>query len=101
MEIMVLLVIAVSLVASKNLHSTTIMAGSLFGIYSYILKFASGLDTIPYTLQRLSSLSDITRRIELEVDDMPAGGADFTEYVKSEVEDFGMLTGSHTVKLLV
>jgi hypothetical protein len=47
------------------------MAGSLFGIYSYILKFASGLDTIPYTMERLSSLSDITRRIELEVDDMP------------------------------
>ncbi len=71
MEIMVLLVIAVSLIVSKNLHSTTIMAGSLFGMYSYILKFASGLDTIPYTMERLSSLSDITRRIELEVDDLP------------------------------
>ena len=71
MEIMVLLVIAVSLIASKNLHSTTIMAGSLFGIYSYILKFASGLDTIPYTMERLSSLSDITRRIELEAEDFP------------------------------
>ena len=73
MEIMVLLVIAVSLIASKNLHSTTIMAGSLFGIYSYILKFASGLDTIPYTMERLASLSDITRRIELEAEDLPAG----------------------------
>lgn len=73
MEIMVLIVIAVSLIASKNLHSTTILAGSLFGIYSYILKFASGLDTIPYTMERLSSLSDITRRIELEADDIPAG----------------------------
>jgi ABC transporter transmembrane region len=71
MEIMVLLVIAVSLIASKNLHSSSILAGSLFGIYSYILKFASGLDTIPYTMERLSSLSDITRRIELEADDMP------------------------------
>ena len=71
MEIMVLLVIAVSLIASKNLHSPTVMAGSLFGIYSYILKFASGLDTIPYTLERLSSLSDITRRIELVADDFP------------------------------
>ena len=71
MEIMVLLVIAVSLVVSKNLHNSAVMAGSLFGIYSYILKFASGLDTIPYTLQRLSSLSDITRRIELQADDFP------------------------------
>lgn len=71
MEIMVLLVIAISLIVSKNLHSSTVMAGSLFGIYSYILKFASGLDTIPYTMERLSSLSDITRRIELEADDFP------------------------------
>ncbi len=79
MEIMVLLVIAVSLIASKNLHSTTIMAGSLFGIYSYILKFASGLDTIPYTMERLSSLSDITRRIELEAEDLSGGQAGFSD----------------------
>ncbi|MBL7700966.1 MAG: hypothetical protein JNM14_01845 [Ferruginibacter sp.] len=68
MEMMVLLVIAFSLIVSRNLHSSTVLAGSLFGIYSYILKFASGLDTIPYTMERLSSLSDITRRIELEAE---------------------------------
>ena len=71
MEIMVLVVIGISLIVSKNMHSPNVLAGSLFGIYSYILKFASGLDTIPYTVQRLSSLSDITRRIELQVDDFP------------------------------
>jgi ABC-type multidrug transport system fused ATPase/permease subunit len=71
MEIMVLLVIGVSLLVSKQMHGSAVLAGSLFGIYSYILKFASGLDTIPYTLQRLSSLSDITRRIELQADDFP------------------------------
>jgi ABC-type multidrug transport system fused ATPase/permease subunit len=71
MEIMVLLVIGVSLMVSKSMHNPNVLAGSLFGIYSYILKFTSGLDTIPYTLQRLSSLSDITRRIELESDDIP------------------------------
>ena len=71
MEIMVLVVIGISLVVSKNMHSSTVLAGSLFGIYSYILKFASGLDTIPYTVQRLSSLSDITRRIELQSEDFP------------------------------
>ena len=94
MEIMVLLVIAVSLIASKNLHSTTIMAGSLFGIYSYILKFASGLDTIPYTLERLSSLSDITRRIELEVDDFP-------EEIKSKTEGFRVVPNNSTAELSV
>ena len=71
MEIMVLVVIGFSLIVSKNMHSPNVLAGSLFGIYSYILKFASGLDTIPYTVQRLSSLSDITRRIELQADDFP------------------------------
>jgi ABC-type multidrug transport system fused ATPase/permease subunit len=101
MEIMVLLVIAVSLIVSKNLHSSSILAGSLFGIYSYILKFASGLDTIPYTLQRLSSLSDITRRIELEVDDMSAGEKVYPEETKTEVEGFRMLRGNHTAELSV
>ncbi len=93
MEIMVLLVIAVSLIVSKNLHSTTIMAGSLFGMYSYILKFASGLDTIPYTMERLSSLSDITRRIELEVDDFPE------EPVKEEGELLFLSIRNDTTKL--
>jgi len=69
MELMVLVVITVSLIVSHNIHSSTMMAGSLFGIYSYILKFASGLDTIPYTVQRLSSLNDIARRIEIGEED--------------------------------
>lgn len=75
MEILVLVVIGLSLIISKNMHNSTVLAGSLFGIYSYILKFASGLDTIPYTVQRLSSLSDITRRIELQSDDFPEGNS--------------------------
>jgi ABC-type multidrug transport system fused ATPase/permease subunit len=66
MELMVLIVITSTLIISKNLHSGTILAGSLFGIYSYILKFSTGLDTVPYTVQRLSSLFDITKRIEMQ-----------------------------------
>jgi ABC-type multidrug transport system fused ATPase/permease subunit len=71
MEIMVLFAIGVSLLVSVNMHNTTLEAGTIFGIYSYILKFSSGLDTIPYTVDRLSSLSDITRRIELQSEDFP------------------------------
>ena len=100
MEIMVLLVIAVSLIASKNLHSSTILAGSLFGIYSYILKFASGLDTIPYTMERLSSLSDITRRIELEVDDFPEEETNYIEDVKSKSESFNFLQQKEATELV-
>lgn len=68
-ELMVMLVIGISLMVSARLFGTSIMAGSIIGIYNYILKFVSGLDTIPYTVQRLTSLNDITRRIELQDDD--------------------------------
>ena len=84
MEVLVLLVITGCLLLSKSMHNAAIMAGSLFGIYSYILKFTSGLDTIPYTVQRLSSLSDITRRIELQEEDFTEAGTggdgDYTPY---------------------
>lgn len=68
-EIMVIIVIAASLLISHNRPGTTVLAGNLIGIYNYILKFVSGLDTIPYMVQRLASLNDITRRIQLQDDD--------------------------------
>ena len=71
MEILVLLVIGGTLLVSSNLFGTTMLAGNLIGIYNYILKFVSGLDTIPYTVQRISSLNDIAHRIELHSMDMP------------------------------
>lgn len=69
MEALVLAVIAVSLVVTSNKGSTTVLAGDLIGIYTYILKFVSGLDTIPYAVERFSTLKDITNRIELVADD--------------------------------
>ena len=74
MEIMVMVVIGISLLVSTKSFAPAILAGDLIGIYNYILKFVSGLDTIPYTVQRLTSLTDITRRIELEVEDFPEDG---------------------------
>lgn len=70
MEIMVMVVIGLSLLITNKTTGGAIEAGSLIGIYSYIQRFVSGLDTIPYTVQRLSSLSDITRRIELQQEDL-------------------------------
>jgi ABC-type multidrug transport system fused ATPase/permease subunit len=70
MEIMVMVVIGLSLLITNKTSGAGIEAGSLIGIYSYIQRFVSGLDTIPYTVQRLSSLNDITRRIELQEDDL-------------------------------
>ena len=70
MEIMVMVVIGLALLITNKTTGAGIEAGSLIGIYSYIQRFVSGLDTIPYTVQRLSSLNDITRRIELQEDDL-------------------------------
>lgn len=65
MEIMILGVIVFSLLA-VNKSSGAMAAGDIVGIYSYLLKFVSGLDTIPYALQRFSTLKDLTQRIELD-----------------------------------
>jgi ABC-type multidrug transport system fused ATPase/permease subunit len=70
LEIMVMVVIGLSLLITNKTTGAGIEAGSLIGIYSYIQRFVSGLDTIPYTVQRLSSLNDITRRIELQEGDL-------------------------------
>ena len=70
MEILVLVVIGLALLITNKTAGSGIEAGSLIGIYSYIQRFVSGLDTIPYTVQRLSSLHDITRRIELQEGDL-------------------------------
>ena len=64
MELMVLIAIIISLIISiKTTNQQPLLAGSIIGIYNYVLKFASGLDTIPYTLQRLTTLKDINERI--------------------------------------
>jgi ABC-type multidrug transport system fused ATPase/permease subunit len=68
-EIMVMIIIGASLLIAHNSLGTTVLAGNLIGIYNYILKFVSGLDTIPYTVQRIISLNDITQRIQLQDDD--------------------------------
>lgn len=68
-ELLVMIVIGASLLISTNVFGTTILAGNIIGMYTYIIKFVSGMDTIPYTVQRLTSLNDITRRIELQDDD--------------------------------
>ncbi|MCX8019791.1 MAG: ABC transporter six-transmembrane domain-containing protein [Chitinophagaceae bacterium] len=64
MEVFVILVIVFSLVVTSKFSTGTLEAGMLIGIYSYIQRFVSGLDTIPYVVQKFSSLKDIIRRIE-------------------------------------
>jgi ABC-type multidrug transport system fused ATPase/permease subunit len=66
MEFMVMAVIGIALLIVTKTSGAAILPGALIGIYNYILKFATGLDTIPYMVQKLTSLGDITRRIEVE-----------------------------------
>lgn len=71
MEFMVMAVIGLALLIVTKTSGTAILPGALIGIYNYILKFATGLDTIPYMVQKLTSLGDITRRIEVEEETVP------------------------------
>jgi ABC-type multidrug transport system fused ATPase/permease subunit len=64
MEFMVMAVIGVALLIVTKTSGAEILPGALIGIYNYILKFATGLDTIPYMVQKLTSLGDITARLE-------------------------------------
>ena len=62
-ELVVILVLAGSLYTSTVLGGTVHQAGALIALYNYVLRFTTGLDTIPYTIQRLAALRDILRRV--------------------------------------
>ena len=63
-EVFVLLAVAGSLLVSTRTGDIPMQVGSIIGMYTYLLKFASGLETIPYTVQRLGALKDILRRMD-------------------------------------
>lgn len=64
MEILVIVVIFFSLIITTDSATSPVLAGDFIGIYYYLIKFLNGLDTIPYALQRWSTLSDIVERLE-------------------------------------
>lgn len=68
MELLVLAVITGSLLLTTHVKGEVLLAGDLIGIYNYVLKFISGLDTIPYIVQRFSTLNDISSRMEVGPD---------------------------------
>lgn len=71
MEAIVLVVLCASVLLTYKMTGVSIAVGTNVGFFFYLNNFTRGLDTIPYTLQRLTSLTDITRRIELQVEDFP------------------------------
>lgn len=75
MEVMVLIIIGASLLVSTNFLGSSVLAGTMIGMYNYLLRFVSGLDTIPYIVQRYSSIKDIASRIEIKEEDVVSGFA--------------------------
>jgi ABC-type multidrug transport system fused ATPase/permease subunit len=69
MELLVMMIITVSLLTVSSVNGKTLPAGDMIGIYTYILKFVSGLDTVPYMIQRMATLKDILHRVELNTED--------------------------------
>lgn len=66
MEIIVMVILGVSLLLSVKQQQIAILAGDLIGIYNYLLKFITGLDTIPYSVEKYATLKDIINRIDDE-----------------------------------
>jgi ABC-type multidrug transport system fused ATPase/permease subunit len=71
MGLLVMIIVAVSLyVTSWVTHTEEVAASNLIGIFMYVKRYGDGLDTIPYTVQRLTNLTDIAKRMELQEDDL-------------------------------
>ena len=65
LEVFVLVTVAGALLISARTGDIPLGVGAIIGMYSYVLRFASGLETIPYMVQRLGALRDILRRVSL------------------------------------
>lgn len=69
MELIVIIILAASILLTYQQSHEEILAGNVVGIFFYVTNFAKGLETIPYIIQRLITLTDITERIELGVEE--------------------------------
>jgi hypothetical protein len=57
-------ILSAALLLSTEAGALRLPVGAIVALYSYVQRFASGLETIPYTLQRVSALRDILRRVD-------------------------------------
>jgi ABC-type multidrug transport system fused ATPase/permease subunit len=69
MELIVIIILAASILLTYQKSHEEILAGNVVGIFFYVTNFAKGLETIPYIIQRLITLTDITERIEMGVEE--------------------------------
>lgn len=62
-ELLVMFALSGSLLVASHERGVQMPVGSIIALYTYVLRFASGLETIPYAIQRLGALRDIMRRL--------------------------------------
>jgi ABC-type multidrug transport system fused ATPase/permease subunit len=94
MEFLVMLVLGASLLLTYKTSGAAILAGNVVGIFFYVSNFAKGLETIPYMVQRLTSLTDITRRIELQAEDLPEDNNPLQPVRKEKQEKLGEMAAA-------
>jgi ABC-type multidrug transport system fused ATPase/permease subunit len=94
MEFLVMLVLGASLLLTYKTSGAAILAGNVVGIFFYVSNFAKGLETIPYMVQRLTSLTDITRRIELQAEDLPEDNNPLQPVRKEKQEKMGEMAAA-------
>lgn len=63
MELLVMLLLGGSLILSTHFNINKLNAGQIISFYFYLLKFTSGLDTIPYITEKYAAIKDITKRM--------------------------------------
>lgn len=69
-ELIVAALIGLSLYISTKQGGVNLNQGELIGIYLYLLRFSSGIETIPYILEKYVNIKDISSRIELKEDEI-------------------------------
>jgi hypothetical protein len=62
-ELLVLVALAGSLLVYTGEGGAMLQVGGIVAMYNYVLRFATGLETIPYVAQRAGALADILRRM--------------------------------------
>lgn len=63
-ELLVLLALVGSLLVYTGEGGAVLQVGGIVAMYNYVLRFATGLETIPYMAQRAGALVDILRRMK-------------------------------------
>lgn len=68
-ELCSLIMVAISLVVLST-NTAVATAGTIVGVYNYVISFSNGLDIIPYVIERYAELNDIATRIEIEAENL-------------------------------